>query len=422
MDLSRSCSTLAILAWTIASSSAARAQGATYVVDDGGGPGVSFTDIPPAVAAAVPGDTLIVRAGSYSAFGLDEGLTIVGETGVFVATGVAIHDVPAGERAIVAVLDFEAVSIVACAGAVVFDTCTFDGVAQVASLVRVDQSTDVRFRECAILPEQVPFSFVTTTALSVSGSRVELSSCTVAGAKGADWPGPRPGGAGIQCNAGARVHVALSEVRGGDGGDGDDNFAVNGASGGPAIHGVDGSETIVAGIASIAVIGGSVGEVQGYCCLASWPGHGFKGTAASWLRYSGAPILDGAGSSAAGISSTGTVVHALPDDPTLDMDVDPYPGAEVSLTLYAVPGTLGQLQQGTTLLVDDDGQSVIEKLTNRVLHRPFGIVPANGVAVRTYRVRANWPTGRLAVFQGLERDSSINALLERTNSVPLIVR
>jgi hypothetical protein len=40
----------------------------TWVVDAAAGPGSHFTDLPAAIAAAADGDTILVRAGSYSAF------------------------------------------------------------------------------------------------------------------------------------------------------------------------------------------------------------------------------------------------------------------------------------------------------------------------------------------------------------------
>ncbi|MCI0585418.1 MAG: hypothetical protein L0323_01095 [Planctomycetes bacterium] len=50
-----------------------------WVVDDNGGPGVNFTDIPPAIAAASDGDVLLVQPGTYSHFVLSgKGLRILG--------------------------------------------------------------------------------------------------------------------------------------------------------------------------------------------------------------------------------------------------------------------------------------------------------------------------------------------------------
>ncbi len=50
----------------------------TWIVDDDGGAGVDFTDLPPAVAAAQPGDTILVHEVSYSGAIVQEGITIIG--------------------------------------------------------------------------------------------------------------------------------------------------------------------------------------------------------------------------------------------------------------------------------------------------------------------------------------------------------
>src|SRR5262245_50640672 len=50
-----------------------------WIVDASNGPGTSFTNLPPAVAAAASGDTILVRDGSYSAFTVSgKALTIRG--------------------------------------------------------------------------------------------------------------------------------------------------------------------------------------------------------------------------------------------------------------------------------------------------------------------------------------------------------
>ena len=59
-------------------SSAAIAQGRTWIVDASNGPGTDFTDLPPAVAAASDGDVLVVRAGTYGAFATNKGLRVLG--------------------------------------------------------------------------------------------------------------------------------------------------------------------------------------------------------------------------------------------------------------------------------------------------------------------------------------------------------
>jgi len=50
----------------------------THIVDANGGPGSNFTDLPPAVAAAANGDTILVRAGTYSGFTTSKVLRVFG--------------------------------------------------------------------------------------------------------------------------------------------------------------------------------------------------------------------------------------------------------------------------------------------------------------------------------------------------------
>src|SRR5262249_6590447 len=52
---------------------------ATWIADQSNGPGTNFTDLPQAVAAAASGDTIIVRAGTYTPFNVSgKALTILG--------------------------------------------------------------------------------------------------------------------------------------------------------------------------------------------------------------------------------------------------------------------------------------------------------------------------------------------------------
>ena len=56
--------------------------GNVFVVDDSGGPGVAFTDLQPAVDAAVDGDVLLVKSGTYSGFTIDgKALILQADTG-----------------------------------------------------------------------------------------------------------------------------------------------------------------------------------------------------------------------------------------------------------------------------------------------------------------------------------------------------
>jgi hypothetical protein len=79
--------------------SVVRAQTAVHVVAPVAGPGVDFTSIAAAVAAAADGDTVLVRSGNYPAFGVNgHSVAITAEEGgdVVVAGGVFVIGVPAG--------------------------------------------------------------------------------------------------------------------------------------------------------------------------------------------------------------------------------------------------------------------------------------------------------------------------------------
>jgi pectin methylesterase-like acyl-CoA thioesterase len=57
----------------------------TFLVNAGGGPGVNFTSLPPAIAAAADGDTIVVQAGPFGegavGFTTSKGITILGQGG-----------------------------------------------------------------------------------------------------------------------------------------------------------------------------------------------------------------------------------------------------------------------------------------------------------------------------------------------------
>jgi hypothetical protein len=79
--------------------SVVRAQTAVHVVAPVPGPDVEFTSIAAAVAASADGDTILVRSGSYPAFGVNgHSVAITAEEGgdVVVAGGVFVIGVPAG--------------------------------------------------------------------------------------------------------------------------------------------------------------------------------------------------------------------------------------------------------------------------------------------------------------------------------------
>ena len=53
---------------------------------------------------------------------------------------------------------------------------------------------------------------------------------------------------------------------------------------------------------------------------------------------------------------------------------------------------------------------------------PLGPIPGAGVSPYDLAVPLAWPRGQYRVFQGLEIDGGTGLLIERTNSIPTLVR
>src|SRR5262245_14949396 len=97
------------------------ASATTWVVDPAGGPGVDFTDIAAAAAAAAPGDVILVHPGSYAGFTLGTGVSIVGGGGVTVTGHIRLQGIPAGPRASLANLSTRAIEVRQCAAPVTLE-------------------------------------------------------------------------------------------------------------------------------------------------------------------------------------------------------------------------------------------------------------------------------------------------------------
>lgn len=98
------------------------------VVDSNLGPGSQFTEIQEAVDAAQPGDRILVRTGSYSAFSVDKPLAIIGEGTPWISAypqvAIAISGIPAGSDLVVRnvlMRDIGGITVRNCAGRVLLD-------------------------------------------------------------------------------------------------------------------------------------------------------------------------------------------------------------------------------------------------------------------------------------------------------------
>lgn len=409
----------------LATASLAPAQSNTFVVDDNGGPGVHFTDLPAAINASSPGDLLVVRAGNYSGFVLDKGLNIVG-FGVVQTGNVRVQSIPAGAFAVLAGLHVRQLDVVQNAGAVLFDEIsasdnpTTMALASDYVLVTVEHCADVRFHRADLIAPGMTGNFGGPTGLFVRGSRVELSSSRVHGGRGGNppssgcWSG-NPGGRGLFVVDASRVHIALSTLRGGDGTDGDALCVAEGGDGGDALR-IDGqSSVVVAGEPDDVLRGGARGLPHFQIADPGRAAYVVNGD----LRYSGCTLASG-GNNYPAIAGPATL--AVPADPVLRFSGDATPGAVLLFGTLGTPAFNMRLQQGNTPLVVDDGLTDIERLSNRIRLHPLGPIPATGESLYPMQIPGGVPTGWLRVLQGYEIDTASGQLVARTNSVIVVAR
>lgn len=156
----------------------------TYVVDHRGGAGVDFTDLPPALAVAVAGDTILVRshANPYSGGTIGKGITLASDTSVapgtsptLAGTGLVIANVPLGEA--VLVRGFECSNATGtglvvsnCQGRIQLDGLACFGLAKPGIVVQ--QSASLTARGCSLRG---------APAVHVSNSRIALDTCDLIG-------------------------------------------------------------------------------------------------------------------------------------------------------------------------------------------------------------------------------------------------
>ncbi|MGE3174883.1 MAG: hypothetical protein AB7O97_19805 [Planctomycetota bacterium] len=184
-----------------------------WVVDAAGGPGVDFVDLPPAVAAATHGDTILVRAGTYAPFqvtgkaltirGAGAGPSIVRHPDL--GTGSAIRAVPAGSVFHLQGLEFAPPSAARIA----------DG--ELATLLVQNAAGVVSIAHCRLLGGQTLNTQLATDALQVDHAAVYAFASRFAGGRVSHFFSlTSRGGHGIEATNGALVVATDCELLGGD--------------------------------------------------------------------------------------------------------------------------------------------------------------------------------------------------------------
>ncbi len=180
----------------------------TWVVDDNGGPGVDFTDLPPAIAAAADGDLVLVKAGTYTHFVLvGKGLRILGEGAGFSNVSL-MGPVPPG---ITRIVDVPPTSL-AYVDRLRFEADTFNPTLRI-----LGSTTRAILADLSISPPFVSFGagFSEQPVLLVDEATVHLIRSFVA-SKGT-FSQSYPLGSALVVSGGALVHVSSSDVLGGHG-------------------------------------------------------------------------------------------------------------------------------------------------------------------------------------------------------------
>ena len=436
-----------------------RAQ--VYVVDEAGGPGSQYTDLPAAVAAVPDGATLRVRPGNYTPFAIaGKGLAVVGEdpdrvTLFKLPAAVPLPPVVAGTSSSQPVLlknltfphatvfGIVTLRLQAANGAVVLDGVKLGAdVADLTALslvlsrgcgpasgctARVHGST-----RCAVWRRRVARNGAATAA----GRVLQISDCTIAGVTGVtQYVGAGPAGTPALHLVRSRCVAVRSTLTGGHGAFGCASFPGCNSTSGPGGTGVvvDDRSTFIGlrtplrgadGVSRYAPpVGGWVDGSNG--------GDGIHVCCSAQAFLAGAVPTGGA----AGIGFGGQlpgVPFVLQSGGTLQVDAAATPSAgeirgtmavnqTIRFALDAKPGSLGLLLLGY-------GANLVplEPLTWGSLLSPFALtvgplsVPASGSVELPYVVPPGWPLGQTFWGQFLSVEPVSNRLWA-TNSFALHV-
>lgn len=401
----------------------------TWTVAPAPGPGVDFTNLQTAIDTVPAGDVLLVANGAYGAIVLTKGLSIFG-SGNTITDEITIRDVSGGPRVALASLKCENLTVLDCERVVLVDDVTVLDTAPGTvvfvyndPVVRIERCTDVRLHRVTASSTRKTLHDGGGDAVWVDHSRVELVRCDLTGRNGlpGQWSSKTYGGngtAGVGVGAASDVHVSLSQLRGGNGGDGQHGpksaFDVYAGKGGDGIYVFPDSRVLVTGQPSDMCRGGRVGRVT-----SGDLGFGlyrYGGTA----RVSGATFVSDP-PTLPPISGWGPLVQPVPADPSLELLSGPQtPGSLVTFAVHAEPGSSVRLRIGRRPIVEDLPFSAEDRLVENLRSYNLGVVPPSGDVFAEVVLSELAPLGALVVFQAACIETS--SATEMSQSLPLIVR
>ncbi len=271
-----------------------------------GGPG-GIPDIQSAVDEAYDGHTILVRSGTYPGFSIvDKGISLTADVGASVDVGpVRVRDLGPAKAALLAGLlihgatDAAALEATNNAGGLRLESCWMFGAAAHAlgnnqwttpqQGALLDADANVALVMCTAYGGAGRGGYDVSggpgaTALDVRASSVALLECVLEGGSGGDviccypWPGGA-GSDGVNVDGGF-VYSSGSEIRGGAGGDGGDNYmcfggdqAGDGGAGGAGVRvssSANAPDVVLLGTLVVGGVGGAGGidhsNMSGYPC------------------------------------------------------------------------------------------------------------------------------------------------------------
>ncbi|MCR9246833.1 MAG: hypothetical protein NXI31_17510 [bacterium] len=230
----------ALLGSTLLGSGALVAQ-QTWVVAPQAGPGVDFTSLAAAAQAVQSGDTLLVRAGTYSAFTTSKGIKVLGEPGATIAGGqqpTTVVSLPAREAFVMRGITFSCAGFCPadyCSlqyndGRIHFEDVSFRGPLNAAfrlnhcahvTMTRCSgnargclhvQSSDVALVDCTFLGEKGVYLIGSPAAVDASTSNVLITGGRYRGGEGEAFGLPIFAAPGLICRSGTMVVAGRNTI------------------------------------------------------------------------------------------------------------------------------------------------------------------------------------------------------------------
>ena len=227
------------------------------------GPGGAFAEIADAVAAAQPGDDILVEPGTYQGFAVDKPLRIFGTgPGVIVSDlggySIELRNIAAGQEVVVSGLEVQAQAVIVSPSAgVLVENCEGTVVLNDLQVVPFQAAYGVHATHCSrlmVLSSRVE-NQGSAAALAAFGSEVWLANSIVVGEAGSfGISGEGPDGVSLEDST---FHVWRSTILGGNGTGGKPAFLVP-PHGGDGLR-ADNSEVVLYGGPEGQIVGGSGG-------------------------------------------------------------------------------------------------------------------------------------------------------------------